>query len=52
MQVVYKDEDKRSTIRRTGPMSAVLCTRRISRRMEGKCVGRTRSRGTVVDSEP
>jgi len=44
MQVVYKDEDEGSTTRGTGPMGAVLCTRRVSRCVEGKCVGRTGSK--------
>ena len=48
MQVIHKDEDERSTTRGTGPMGAVLCVRRISRCVEGKYVGRTRSRGTRI----
>ena len=44
MQVVHKDEDERSTTGGTGPMGAVLCARRVSRCVEGKCVGRTGSK--------
>ena len=48
MQVVHKNEDKGSTTRGTGPMGAVLCARRISRCVEGKCVRRTGSRETRI----
>ena len=48
MQVVYKDEDERSTTRGTGPMDAVLCARRVSRHVEGKYVRRTGSRRTRI----
>ena len=44
MQVVYKDENKESTTRETGQMGAVLCIRRVSRCIEGKCVGGTEGR--------
>jgi len=48
MQVVHKDEDEGSTTRGTGPMDAVLCARRISRHVKGKCIRRTGSRGTRI----
>ena len=48
MQVIRKNEDEGSTTRGTGPMGAVLCVRRISRCVEEKYFGRTRSRGTRI----
>ena len=45
MQVVYKDENEESTTRETGQMDAVLCIRRVSRCIEGKCVGGTEDSG-------
>ena len=48
MQVVHKDENKRGTTRETDLMGAVLHARRVSRYVEGKCVGRTGSRGTRI----
>ena len=48
MQVVHKDEDKGGTTRGTGSIGIVLHVRRVSRCVEGKYVGRTRSRGTRI----
>ena len=48
MQVIYYDKDEGSTIGRTGLIGAVLCARRSSKHVEGKCVGRTRGRGTEI----
>ena len=48
MQVVHKDKDEGDIIRGTGPIDAVLYARRVSRCVEGKCVGKTRGRGTRI----
>ena len=40
MQVIYKDKDKKSSSRRANIVDLVLYTRRISRYMKGKYVGR------------
>ena len=48
MQVVHKDKDEESTTRGTGPIGAVLCTRRVSRCVKGKHIRRTGSRRTRI----
>ena len=48
MKIVHKDENERDTTREAGPIGAVLYTKRISRYVEGKCVGRIRGRRTGI----
>ena len=48
MQVIHKDKNEGSTTRGTDPIGAVLCARKISRCMEGKCVGRIEDGGTGI----
>jgi len=40
MQVVFEDKNKRGPTGRTNLVDFVICTRRVSRCLEEKCVGR------------
>ena len=52
MQVVFEDEDEGSSTRRTNPVDFVICIRRVSRCLEGKCIGRFGRRNIGIrDSE-
>jgi len=44
MQVVYQDKDKRSSNRGTDSVDLIIYTRRISRYIEEKYVGRPKER--------
>ena len=46
MQAIYTHEDKESNSGGTNPMGVVICAERISRYLEGECVGRL-GRGTI-----
>ena len=48
MQVIHKDEDEGGITRGTGSIGAVLCTRRVSKCVERKCVERIRGRETRI----
>ena len=48
MQVIWESKDERGTNRETDPMGAVLHVERVSRCVEGKYVGGTRSRRTRI----
>jgi len=39
MQAVYTHEDKKSISGKTDSMGAVICVGRISRHLEGECIG-------------
>ena len=48
MQVIWESKDERGTNRGTDLMGAVLCTKRVSRHVERKYVGETRSKRTRI----
>ena len=48
MQIVYLNEDKRSSSRRVYSVDVVLCVRKISRYLERKCFGRLRSKNARI----
>jgi len=43
MQIVYQDEDERSSNRETDSVDIAIYTRRISKYLKGECVGRSKS---------
>jgi len=48
MLVIFENEDERGNSRRMGAMGPLICTRRVSRDMEGKRYGRIGNRGDGV----
>ena len=48
MQVVFEDEDEGSPTGRTNLVDFVICTRRVSRCLEEKCVGRFERRNIGI----
>jgi len=39
MQTIHKDEDEGGSSRRADPVGVIVCVRRISRHLEGECLG-------------
>ena len=48
MQIIFEDEDEGRNNRRTSNMGPLVCTRRISRYMEGERNGGVRGRGDGI----